>query len=364
MPESMTSRERWLAAVQCQPVDRLPFWPKIDNAYAPHQKEPFRSMSTAELHQWIGSDPHVGGPPCVKTIRRRTSIEQTEKDGVRRTVFHTPAGTLTSVAGFDPMSRSWHPREFPVKSVKDLDAMCWMFSDAECAFDADQFEKATALIRDLGERGIATTSLGISPLMDWIQHIAGVEQGLLMLKDDPEPVEALFDHMHRLLCRRAEIMAERSPYLVIYSVENTSSTLISPELFRRYCFKHLMDYGRIIRSAGKVHLLHMCGQLKALLPDIDALPAVGIEAFTSPPVGNTTLLDGRTACPEKCLIGGTNAALWLEPAETILRAIEHDLDVLPHRRGIVVTSAGVMPPGCPPETIRRVAEGVKHYAAA
>jgi len=28
------------------------------------------------------------------------------------------------------------------------------------------------------------------------------------------------------------------------------------------------------------------------------------EAFTSPTLGNTTLLDGRTACPDKCLIGG------------------------------------------------------------
>lgn len=242
--------------------------------------------------------------------------------------------------------------------------MGWMFSDVQCEFDADEYEQATARIRGLGERGIATTSLGVSPLMNWIQHIAGIEEGLLMLKDAPEQVETLFDHMHRLLCRRAEIMAERSPYAAIYSVENTSTTLISPELFLRYCFRHLMEYGGIIRSAGKIHLLHMCGQLKMLLPDIDALPAAGIEAFTSPPVGNTTLLDGRTACPAKCLIGGTNAALWLETADTILQTVEHDLDVLPHVRGIVVTSAGVMPPGCPPETIRQVAEGVKRYEMA
>jgi len=360
--ECMTSKERWLAALRCQPVDRLPFWPKINASYMPYQRGAFRDMGVPELHRWIGSDQHVGGPSCVRAIRRRTSVELMEDDGMQRTVFRTPKGTLTLVKRFDPVSRSWHPVEFPVKKADDIEAMSLVFSDVRYEFDADQYERARALIRDLGEDGLAFTSLGISPLMDWIQHIAGIENGLLLLNDRRGEVESLFDQMHRATCRRAEVIADKSPYRVIYSVENTSTMLISPELFRRYCYGHLADYGRIVRSAGKLHILHMCGHLKALLPDIAALPAAGIEAFTSPPVGNTTFLDGRTACGDKCLIGGTNAALWLEDAGTIIRTIERDLDALPHHRGIVVTSAGVMPPGCSPVTIREVAEWIRSYA--
>jgi hypothetical protein len=105
----------------------------------------------------------------------------------------------------------------------------------------------------------------------------------------------------------------------------------------------------------------MCGELQAILPDLAEIPAAGFEAFTSPPIGNTSLLDGRTACPSTCLVGGTNAALWVEPAERIIAQIEHDLDQLPHHRGIVVTSAGVIPPICSPETIRDVCDWVKAY---
>jgi hypothetical protein len=107
----------------------------------------------------------------------------------------------------------------------------------------------------------------------------------------------------------------------------------------------------------------MCGHLKALLPQLARIPAQAFEAFTSPTLGNTTLLDGRRACPNTCLIGGTNAMLWTEPAERIVARIEADLDVLPHHRGIVVTSAGVMPPRCKPETIREVCRRVKAYPA-
>lgn len=361
MKESMSPRERWLAAINLQPVDRLPFWPKIDVAYIPAQKEPFCKMNNPELHRWIGSDQHVGGPNCVKTVRKKTKIECREEKEVRTTLFHTQAGVLKSVEYFDSASCSWHPREFPVKDVRDIEAMCLVFSDVSYEFDSGQFEKASACIKNTGEEGITFTGMGVSPLMDWIQHIAGIENGILMLMDHREKVEALFEIMHKGLCGCAEIAANKSPHKIIYSTENTSTTLISPAMFKKYCYKHLNEYGRIVKSAGKFHILHMCGHLKKLLPDIDTLPADGIEAFTSPSVGNTTLLDGRTNCSKKCLIGGTNAVLWLKDADTIIKTIERDLNALPHHRGIVVTSGGVMPPGCNPEKIKKVGEWVKNY---
>ena len=59
MAEAMTPRERWLAVLKCEPVDRLPFWPKLSSSYAPYQIEPFQSMDVADLHKWIGSDQHI-----------------------------------------------------------------------------------------------------------------------------------------------------------------------------------------------------------------------------------------------------------------------------------------------------------------
>ena len=48
--------------------------------------------------------------------------------------------------------------------------------------------------------------------------------------------------------------------------------------------------------------------------------------------------------PSKALIGGTNAALWLQPVEAIVRAVAADLAACPDRRRIFLTSAGVLPP--------------------
>ena len=360
----MSVRQRWLSALRCHQVDRLPFWPKFDASYAPYQTGRFHTMGLSELHKWVGSDRHLGGPSCVRSHRKKTRIEQDARSGVRTTRYFTPSGVLTGIDRYDPISHAWHPREYPVKTPRDIEAMRWVAADVAYELDPDALEEAKKLITETGEDGIVTTSLGISPLMDWIQHLAGIENGLLFLMDHRERVESVFDAMHRGLCRKAEIIASETRYPVVYSVENTSTTLISPDLFGRYCVEHLQDYGRIIRESDKLHVLHMCGKLAELLPSIDALPAHAIEAFTSPPVGSTTLADGRTGCRDKCLIGGTNATLWLERPSTIIAALERDLGMLPHHRGVVISSAGVMPPPCPPETIKTVAEWVNAFPVA
>ena len=182
-----------------------------------------------------------------------------------------------------------------------------------------------------------------------------------LLFDFTDDVLALFEAMHRVLVRRAEILADRHPADAFYMVENTSTTLISVDQYRTYNLDHITRYAEITKDAGRHLLLHMCGHLKDLLGDLARVPCSGFEAFTAPSLGNTTLLDGRTTCPDKCLIGGTQATDWLRPPEQIIAGIRGSLDDLPHHRGIVVTSAGVMPPWCPPETIKTVCDWVKAY---
>lgn len=364
MSESiMTSRERWLAALRREPVDRLPFWPKIGGGYRQHQAEPYRSMDDFEIHRYVGSDRHVSGPPCTRVVRRRTQVDVTRESTLQRTVYTTPHGTLTMVDRYDRASAAWHPIEFPVKTRRDIALLTEIYEDTRYEFAPESYEKAVAIDREAGSDALTVTNMGTSPLMDWLQHLAGIENGHFFLADHREEVEALFRAMHAGLVRRTEIIAERAPFPAIYSTENTSTSLISPDLFARYCAGHLADYGRAIGAAGKMHILHMCGKLHRLLSAIGALGATAIEAYTTSPVGDASLLDGRTAAPAMCFIGGTNATDWMEPTDAIIAQIKSNLSPLPHHRGIVVTSAGVMPPACRPETIRAVADWIKAYPA-
>ncbi len=361
MTDEMTPKERWLAALHLQPVDRLPFWPKIDGSYARAQTDPFRKMDVPAIHEWIGSDNHVWIPACVAERRVSTSVKTVRKADVLRRTFRAPNGLMEMVERFDEGSQAWHPVEFPIKGVEDVKLMTEVYDDVSVELDRDALSAAVERQDEIGHSGVTATAIGKSPLMQFVELYAGVEGAHYLLADHRAEVEALFYAMHRVLMRKAEVLAERSPADVLYMIENTSTTLISPGQYRHYCHHHLKDYALICQVAGRDLVLHMCGHLKALLPDLEQLPVSAFEAFTSPTLGDTTLLDGRSDCPGKCLIGGTNAMLWTQSADTIIDQIDADLNDLPHHRGIAVTSAGVMSPLAAPETIKAVCDWVARY---
>ncbi|OPZ86568.1 MAG: methylcobalamin:coenzyme M methyltransferase [bacterium ADurb.Bin429] len=362
MGETMTPRARWLAAVRMEPVDRLPFWPKIFDAYLAAHGGAGRETIDA-LHAYVGSDRHEGLDSCLTEVRTDTAVTARRNGDTLIQTFTSPRGEAVMAQRWDEGSCSWHPIKFPVETREDIRILTDVYRDCRWELDAARLEAAEARKAALGEDAVTTTGVGESPFMWWLEYLAGVENGHLLLFDYPDEVTELLDAMHGELCQRARLLAERHPVDLFYMMENTSTTLLSPAQYREYCQPYLREYMDILHAHDRLTVLHMCGLLKVLLPDIREVGARAFEAFTSPPVGNTTLADGRAACPDTCLIGGTNAVLWTQPSEEIIAELEAHLAALPHTRGVVVTSAGVMPPLATPETIKTVAEWVRGYTA-
>ncbi len=358
--DEMTSRQRLLAAYRCQPVDRLPFWAKVTNpTWRSSQPEDVRELSPRQLLDYIHADGlfHCGrGVRCEAT---RITVEETRDADIRTKVTHTPDGDLVERWAVDPYTSSWHPIEFPVKTREDLKRFRWACEPLKIERDEDGARAAGEEVEAIGERGITRTGWGTSPLMHLVEHVIGPESTVYFLADYPDDMDELIAGMHQANLAWATAVAENTPADGVVSVENTSTTLISPELFERYCLPHLVDYGRAITGAGKMHELHMCGLLKDLLGRIDTIPASCIEAFTAPPLGNTRLVDGKALAPSKAFVGGTCVNTWWQrTAEEITEYIAGELAACPDHRGIVVTTAGVAPPACPAETFRAVGEWI------
>jgi len=353
----MTRKERFERALRHEDVDRLPFWVKVFGAsYRQLQPSPWREMGELELVDYLDLDHCGGGPAPVATGNPRVLTRTERRNGHQVTTHVTPDGTLTAIDGFDEGSFSWHPVEFPIKSVEDIPAALHVFGGREHSHSPELAEKGRERIRQIGDRGIVHCGLGISPLMDLIQHWIGPENTYFLLADHPAEMEELIGAMHEDRLRYLRALLVDCPYDWIVSVENTSTTLLSPAVFERWCWRHLRDYGELIRAAGKHHELHQCGKLHDLLPMIDRLPAESIEAYTAPTLGDTTIADRNERAPSMAIIGGTQAPTWLRPVDEICAIIERDLREAGSMRGVILTSAGVMPPGCPIEKIKEIRE--------
>jgi len=355
--DAITSRERLLRAYRGEPVDRVPYWAKIANGvWQNNQPEPFHSMSERELLDFIHADGFFFCDHGVRRSAERVTVERHWEGNVEFHITHTPDGDVREGWAREPIGGTMHPVEFPIKTVGDICRYRWLFTDVTYRVDADGLADGREMCKQTGQRGVNVTAWGTSPFMDLVEHYVGPVNFHLMLKDYPRQVDELLELMHQDNMRHVRAVAKNTPSDIVVSVENTSTTLISPGQFEKYCYRHLCDYGKAIEAEGKIHELHMCGHTKALLAQIDKIPAGSIEAYTSPGVGNTRLVDGRTLAPSKTLIGGTNVNTWLLPLEQIKQYIADELAACPDNRRIVVTTAGVAPPGCPAERFRQVGE--------
>ena len=178
-----------------QPLERIPFWPKLWVEYPGAQEAPFCDMDLKSLHEWIGSDylqmPDV--PGCIKVVRSTTSTEHIQEGNDNITVFHTPHGQMRSVWRYDEEVRYKHPVEYPVKGPDDIKLMIEFCRDAVIELDEEGLAAAKKQASELGEEAFIAACCGTSPLMQWVEHTAGVENSHFLLADHQDLIRYHFD---------------------------------------------------------------------------------------------------------------------------------------------------------------------------
>jgi uroporphyrinogen-III decarboxylase len=359
----MTSRERILATFRGEPVDRYPVWLKMSNAtWQKPQPEPYRSMAPDALLQACGCDLFMGCSVAVKAEAPHVKLTRQVDGTITRRIWETPDGTLVAEEAKDVATDTHHPVKYPIETARDLAAFRWVCRDTKYSVLPEHV--ATAKTRQamwVSKDAITMASMGPSPLMALVQDYIGLENSVYLMADQPDLFREVLDVMHQDRLRFLNVSVPVTPADTYWLTENTSTTLISPEMFKEICMPHLKAYGDLVRQHNIIPVHHMCGMLNALLELIDQLPAMVNEAYTTRPVGNTSLAEGRKRMPSKALMGGTNATLWLAPAEAIIEDVRKDLANCPDHRKIFLTSAGVLPPAVSFEKAKAVTEAFKAF---
>jgi len=365
--EQITGKERWIATLKMQEVDRLIYWAKLGPYYPDYRKSIYKSMSVLELQNLVGSDVQGYCISFLKEIRKNGSgFEMNMPDENTQIIFYfISGGKCREVNKRDPATSSWHPIEFPIKTVEDIKIMTQWYMDITNEIDIQQLKESNQQFNSFGDTAIVATSAYSmrvrceSPLMTFLEWYAGIANGHYLLEDYREEVETLFHVMHQDLKSKIRIISENSLADLVYIMENTSTTLISPAQYAKYCFGYINEYVEIVKSHNKLCGLHMCGHLKKLLSQLSFTKADFFEALTPPSVGDTDLVTAREMCPDKAFLGGTGANMWIGSEKELINYIDSQLNTLPHLRGIGITSGGEMPPMCEPEFIKKVGEYVK-----
>jgi uroporphyrinogen-III decarboxylase len=377
MDSKMTPRERLLAALRRQDVDRIPWSPFL--AYWWEQQPPeMQQRGQLWFYRSIGADALLRGftapfrcgdvfgrkhyPSFDISIPGVTTRTETV-DHQTNIYLETRVGSLCTTLTYSEDANSWFITGFPIKRREDYKIFSHIVENM--TFD-ENYAAIWDEIKQLGEDGLTLPQISpflCSPFQTLLDNFAGPQQLYLDMADFLDEVESLLAVMSEKALIAVKIAAE-APAEAYISWETSSTQYISPKYFEQYILPEVNRWGEILHAAGKMLIHHACGHIRAILPQMATENVDAIESVTPPPTGNVEIWDVQKALgKDKCIIGGIEPIQFLDLSLDEFRNYVEDTLSRMNPRGFIFGNSDSCPPGVSVEKFKAVTEIIRSYEA-
>jgi len=340
MPDALSGKQRFLAALDRRRPDRLPvtthhvmpYFLEVhlggisnDAFFERFGLDPIRWVTAyrpdASRGQYrVGDDP--AAPPRFGSAACRVEVEASSADAPRttRVRYATPKRTLTMTIVEDRHS-GW-VAERPIKQKDDVDVLAEHLPVFLC-----DVEEVNRQVDAFGERGLVRGMVpGFDPFGQpgcWQDAaiLFGIEALIMETFYDPDWVHRLL----RALCERKKAYIDSMRGARFDLVElgggDASTTVISPAIFDRFVAPYDAELIAHAHAAGQRVVYHTCGGMMPILENIAAIQPDAMETFTPPAMGgDADLAEAKRRIGDRvCMIGGFDQFHYLNgctPADT------------------------------------------------
>lgn len=311
----MTPRERWLAVLRGQPVDRVPLsLPGFQVATPDQLLDPARR----EIWDRVGEQlpffydcPSYVNRYLVTPPQRMREVERREQGGTLTVVtrIDTPRGPLTAVTSRNADTDTIWTEKYPVESLVDLEKMRSVPWERPFNLAPPQLASAPA---PLPRRGLISTHIS-SPFVcvagmmryEWFLELCATELGLI------QELTALC--LERILDVLEVVLAERTvEYVWIGGCEWLTPPMGSPDLYDLLVQepeRRLIE--RIHNAGGLVHV-HCHGRVQSTLERVIERGGDYFEPVEPPPDGDVTFAEAKRMAQGRITLGGNVEARLME----------------------------------------------------
>lgn len=304
----MNGKERLMNIFQGKPADRVSWTTICDDITRSIMSPEYKDIPLNEFYQKIGCDILQFGLYGLPEDAR--PVEYEIVNGVNESHSETSDGTYVRTRTFNGKSlsekhKNGHPLKYPVETAEELKVYLEMLESYRIEpQEAGYKERCLRCEAVIGENGIYTPTFQPSPVQQLIEYDCGVEAFYNLLYDETELMERVIDALFTIRRREYETVAKKSPFLAAIAVENTSTAMISPEVYRKYSLNHMSEFVDIMHNHDKKAILHMCGHIYHLLPELKETGLDGIHALTTPEIGDCSFEAALDALGDDLIIIG------------------------------------------------------------
>lgn len=284
------------------------------------------------------------GLPAVGIARRNVVVEQTLAGDVTTRVWHTPAGDLREVIrvcrdATGAVSSNW--TEHPIKGPGDLAALAAIHEDEVIEASPEGMERTRARRALIGDDGLLLGAMDGTPLGMMFRVYAGVATLAYLWADARQDLLDCFAVMEANYQRRLQVGLQ-SEIDAIASVDDTSTTAISPAMFEACNLDLTNARADAAHATGKLYFHHSCGLIRDLLPLYRQTRMDAVHAFTVPPLGDATIAEGRRELGDRIsIIAGLGVTLCgsLDDREAVRASVQRMVQEAGPGGGLVLNLA-------------------------
>lgn len=357
----MKSRQRLLAAIKGEPVDRVP-WSPFLAYYWEHQPKGIQAMGQFSYLKEMGADPLLRGfHQLVSCTFKNCELREKKAGNEFFLTYETPIGSITTKSIYSENGETTFVVGHPVETAEDFKVLQYLYENMEIVPDFARFETD---FKQYGDEALLLPVIGTNcktAFQSLVEHWVGTENLAYALCDMPEVVEECLAVMQSRDEETVKIAVNSSADGFIFW-EDSSTTNISPAMFEQYTKPQIDRWGEIIHKSGKLLVHHACGHLRGLLPLIAKSDIDVLESITPSPTGNVTMQEVAKALPERiALIGGLEPVRMLRAStDEIVEDAKRLLRDLADKR-FVLANADSCPPGVEYEKFLAVSKLVREY---
>jgi len=305
----MSGRERFLTALSGGKPDRLPC--QVHSWMRYYLKTYLGGCDQYAAYKRFGMDPVIYQRPIevyaeadkAGWVVKHEDLGVADGNSRWRQTITTPGGVLTS-AGASNEFTGW---ETEVLLKTEADFELWdRYLPMPVKLDWAPVAEAR---RRIGDRGIVRSGFfGFGQGSPWQDFciLFDTQPAIMMAMDNPDWVEHALERLLAKKLRGIELAGRFEQDLVEIGGGAGSSTVISPDMFRRFCLPFDRRQVEAIHAGGAKVVYHLCGGLMAMLDMVVKTGVDALETMTPPAMGgDCDLAEARRRVGSKlAFIGG------------------------------------------------------------